>query len=265
MINSLPAISLEKTLMQLPNPDVKLDLLIESFAEGERSLTILPSEVWALIFKKFAWKDVKKAERTCKQIFLVAQRVFKQGRIDWASILPEINSWSIPKLIFEIETKTLYYKQSVFLTFARIIGPARFRGLPAFESEGELSNSGYVVKITPQQMTAPLMKGVTGQNREIQFLAIRYQIIPKSKDPHYRYLWDRLHLMVMIAKSDGNSFEMIPAGTNCFPNIAYSQQGSVARYDLLPKLLREGILDIKDEKFAKDHTWYARPHQVKLV
>lgn len=229
-------------------------------------LTPLPTEIWGQIFKKCSWQDAKKAELTCKQIYFVVQDLLKKDRSNWANVCSEINTWCIPKLIFEIETKPLYYKQSVFITFARIIGIKRFNNLPILNSEGVLGSTGYVDKITPNQMTAPIMKGITGKSNDIQFLAIRYQIEPEVKDPELQTLWGRLHVMVMFTKCyRGDPFEMMPAIENCFPNISTSEHGSIARHQLLPKLLCEGSLIIRDEKEARDHTWYHKPHQIKIV
>ena len=71
----------------------------------------------------------------------------------------------------------MFFRQSVFVTVARIMGLERFRNLP--ELKGASLETG--VQIRPQQMTAPLMKGTAGR---IQFLAIRHQLINTGQDEH---------------------------------------------------------------------------------
>jgi Asp-tRNA(Asn)/Glu-tRNA(Gln) amidotransferase B subunit len=117
---SITSLSLKSPSGKVTHPDENLDKLMAAFESSQIISTGLPVDVWRTILNQLSWKDLKKAELTCKQIFLAAQRIFKQGREDHACFGPEVRQWPIQKLISFIENQTLYPKNSAMLTFVGI-------------------------------------------------------------------------------------------------------------------------------------------------
>jgi len=170
--------SINTNVSNLINIDKNLDTLISQCENHELSFNnynpTLPDEVWVGILKRLPWTDLQNAGHSCKYIFVIAQTILKQHRHRWAEAFPEASQWPIPKLIHEVEVKPLFVDQSVLLTFARIMGIDRYRELPVLHCEDVLSPNGFVDQFTPDQITAPIIRGITRtDDRTIQFLAIR--------------------------------------------------------------------------------------------
>ncbi len=259
--------SINSVSSRLLKIDENLDKLISTFKESEiADLPHLPNEVWTGILKQLTWTELKKTELTCKQFFFIAQQIFKAGRQHWASACPEASQWRIPQLIFEVERQYLYHKQSVFVTFARIMGVERFRDLPVlndverFRELPELNDAGLLNEITPEQMTAPIMKGTTRIDEKIQFLAIRYKLVNPFEDEHH----NQVFVMTMLTRHFPNDpLEIICEDDIPFPCISLTNEGRFVRTVLLPKLLRNDVLDVS-QKEAK-HAFWRCPFQMQLV
>ena len=167
--------------------DQRLDATISSLEKTEVTV-IFPKDIWAMILKNCTLQDLKKISLTCKQVFLVAIRLFRQTR-EWAIACCEVQDWSISKLCIEFQEKPLYHNQSGFVTFARMMGPKKFRELPMMivKDLDVLAQPSWYSK----KMIGFMMKGkpVAGIFDSARFLLIRYRItIDNKPDPRTRYM-----------------------------------------------------------------------------
>ena len=252
--------SINTNVSNLINIDKNLDTLISQCENHEISFDndnpTLPDEVWVGILKRLPWTDLQEAGFSCKYIFVIAQTIFKQHRQRWAEAFPEASQWPIPKLIHEVEVKPLYVDQSVLLTFARIMGIDRYRKLPVLE--------GYVDQITPDQMTAPIMRGIAITDRTIQFLAIRCK---NDSDTESIFV----ETIVNVGNVIGRFRMMFTRGQNELVRLSYvttsnaelcSNKPLPFLRDYLPKLLCKGVLYIREDAGI---IHYPRYQQINLV
>lgn len=99
--------------------------------------------------------------------------------------------------------------QSIHVFVTNVLGPRGFLNLPILNLEDRKGPTGYIDFVKPQDMSAPLMRGVDKLDRP--FIALRYvdsKGIVNPDEPKVRVVFHRY-----------KNQDIIAAGTDCNPGL----------------------------------------------